>query len=199
MSDPKEYLLEEYFKLLVRWNRRINLTSVGSWDEFENTHVADARRALPYLAGAESLVDLGTGAGIPGVILKIEQRYLDVTLIDSKRKKISFCNEVIRRLGLAGIRTVWGRAEDSGVAKSAGQFDVAVSCATWSLLDLLKISAPYLHDQSRLIAMRGAGWKREMDEAEAAAREFMYEIKEIDEYSLYDGRRRCLLVYSITI
>jgi len=189
--------LREYFDLLSHWNKKINLVSnADDFDVFVFEHVEDALRMHGHLEGAKTLLDLGTGAGIPGILIKLDMPDLRVVLLDSIRKKISFCEEAIRRLGLKGIEAVTGRAEDEAIIQALGTFDAIVTRATWKLSDYLKMAAPYMHDSgSRVIAMKGAGWRDEL----AEARDFMAEsgirFLSTDEYDLADGRRHTMLVF----
>jgi 16S rRNA (guanine527-N7)-methyltransferase len=188
--------LREYFELLSRWNKKINLVSnADDFDAFVFEHVEDALRMHRHLEGAKSLLDLGTGAGIPGILIKLDMPELRVVLLDSIRKKISFCEEAIRRLGLKDIDAVTGRAEDEAVIQALGRFDAIVSRATWKLSDYLHMARPYMHDSgSKVIAMKGMGWREEL----SGARDFMAEsglrLLSTDEYDLADGRRHAMLV-----
>lgn len=190
-------LLRNYFGLLVAWNKKINLTSIDDEEGFRTKHVDDCLRTLPYLSKGSGLLDLGTGAGIPGIILKIERDDLDVTLLDSTRKKISFCDEAIRRLALPQIRTLWGRAEDPKIMAELGKFDVVISRATWALTDFLEIASPYLRSGGRLIAMKGARWSEELGAAKEVLGRIGFILNAIDEYTLKSGEARCLLIFTL--
>lgn len=190
-------LIRQYFDLLVRWNRRINLTAIKDWEEFQQKHIADSLELLPFLDGAKNILDIGTGAGIPGIILKIERPELEVTLLDSTRKKISFCDEAIRQLGLKGIRAVWGRAEDPKIVQSLGQFDLVVSRAAWGLSEFLGVAAPYVANGKRLIAMKGLRWKEELDDAQGAMSRHSFELVSSHSYRLAGGESRCIMIFAV--
>lgn len=169
--------LSKYFALLSRWNKSIRLvSSAESEEEFRTKHVRDALELSPFLSGIRTLIDIGTGAGLPGILIKILRPEIEVTLLDSIRKKISFCDEAIRTLGLVGIRAVTGRAEDDNTMKSLGKFDAIVSRATWGLNKYLIISIPYLAEgpAAGIYALKGA----------KSAEELLYAKKTIEKQRL---------------
>ena len=122
-----------YVELLQKWNEKYNLTSITDPDNIKTDHFDDSLAPLPLLEDSKRLVDLGTGAGFPGIPLKMARPELEVVLIDAKRKKVSFCNEVIRTLGLQDIEAIQGRAEDPYLYRSLGLFDAVISRATWPI------------------------------------------------------------------
>lgn len=195
MNDP----LHQYYELLSAWNRKINLTAIKNEEEFLRKHVEDARALIPHLGSARRLIDLGTGAGLPGIVLKIARPDLEITLLDATRKKISFCSEAIRRLDLKGIRAVWGRAEDEALARAMGRFDLALSRATWPLADFLRVAPLHLGDGGRAIAMKGPKWRAELA---AAARELEASplaLEEAHPYELPGAGKRCLIIFQRTL
>ncbi len=172
------------------------VSNADDFDAFVFEHVEDALRMHGHLEGAKSLLDLGTGAGIPGILIKLDMPELRVVLLDSIRKKISFCEEAIRRLGLKEIEAVTGRAEDEAMIQALGKFDAIVSRATWKLSDYLHMAAPYMQDSgSRVIAMKGVGWRDELAEARDFIAERGIRLLSADEYELSDGRRHAMLVF----
>ena len=176
----------------------MNLMATSDEEDFHRKHVGDARALIPYLGEAKTLIDLGTGAGLPGILIKIARPDIEVTLLDSTRKKISFCEEVIRSLSLEGVRATWGRAEDPKVVSSLGRFDVAVSRATWKLAEFLKIARPYLWKGSRCMAMKGARWREEEEEARETAKANALKLEGTHEYHLEGKEQRCILVYRLS-
>lgn len=188
--------LREYFDLLSRWNQSIKLVSrADDFDQFVFEHVEDALRMRDHLKGVKSLLDLGTGAGIPGILIKMDMENLRVVLLDSIRKKISFCEEAIRRLGLENIEAITGRAEDEATIEALGPFDAIVSRATWKLEEFIRMAIPYMKKRgSRVIAMKGPAWREELGNAKDVMEENSIAIIAIDEYEHADGRRRCLIV-----
>jgi len=190
-----EEVIREYYELLKKWNRHINLTAADDEERFESAHVEDARFLLAHLGDAKSLIDLGSGAGIPGILVKIWRPDIEVTLLDSTRKKVSFCGEVIRRLNLAGVRAAWGRAEDERMRRALGVYDVVVSRATWELGQFLEMALPYVAEKGRIIAMKGPRWEKELSAAAGVLEKTPLALEGAHPYALPDNRARCLLVF----
>jgi len=191
MSDK----IKKYFDLLMKWNSRINLTSVSDFETFQKKHIDDAKALVPHLDNAKSLIDLGSGAGLPGILIKIEKPKIDIVLLEATKKKVSFCEEAIRQLGLKNILAVWGRAEDEGLMRGLGAFDVVVSRATWNLTDYLGVASRYLGSGGICIAMKGAKWRDELVRAEKVLEENGLIHEDAVEYDLKDGEKRCLLIF----
>lgn len=192
--DHMMSLVQSYYTVLTKWSSRINLTAITNQDEFQIKHVDDSLSALIFLENAKKMIDLGSGAGFPGIILKIYSPELAVTLLDSTRKKVSFCEEVIRTLGLKGIRAVWGRAEDEGVRQGLGSYDIVISRATWELSNYLDIAKDYLSDGGKIIAMKGGRWSQEIDGAAEALKKNNLRIDGVHEYKLKTGDQRALVI-----
>lgn len=191
----KEEQFKEYARLIKKWNAKYNLTAIDDDEGIRTHHFDDSLAVVPFVEHAKTLIDLGTGAGFPGIPLKIALPHLEVTLIDAKRKKIAFCQEAIRTLGLKEITAIDGRAEDQYVYRGLGTFDVVISRATWSLDVFVAIAALYLGESSTCIAMRGAAWKKDLEEARETLERFNLKLKDTHEYTIGAGDKRCLLVF----
>ena len=115
LTEQQSEQLYEYYRLLVEWNSFMNLTGITEFSEVVQKHFVDSVAAAEYveMEKINSLIDVGTGAGFPGIPLKIVYPHLQVTLLDSLNKRIKFLDEVVDNLGLIGIETVHGRAEDA--------------------------------------------------------------------------------------
>lgn len=147
-----------YFEILVEVNQVMNLTAITEETQVAVKHFADSLSLLPYLArfGVSSLADIGTGAGFPGIPLKIACPDLQVTLIDSLEKRVGFLNRVVEELGLNGICAVHARAEDAGRdPKYRSQFDVAVARAVAPMNILSEYCMPFVRKGGHFIAMKG--------------------------------------------
>lgn len=155
LTDVEVTRLMEYARELLLWNKKMSLVSVKSPGDIIK-HLIDSLTPLPLIRDSQTLLDIGTGAGLPGIPLKITMGSLRVTLIDSSRKKASFLKSVIRTLGLRGIAVVNGRvellAQDSHYRTS---FDTVISRATFKVPYLLTVGEPFLSDGGTLIAMKG--------------------------------------------
>ena len=153
----------DYYKLLVEWNEKINLTAITEYNDVCLKHFADSAslvRMYPSyddmsssLSG-KTLCDVGTGAGFPGIPLKILVPDLKVTLFDSLDKRIKFLDTVISELGLSGIEAVHGRAEDLARTDYRASFDHSTARAVAALPVLLEYCLPFLKDGGTFIAYK---------------------------------------------
>ena len=141
--------LLDYVDLLVRWNAAYNLTAVRDPAEMVTRHLLDSLAILPFVQGS-TLVDLGTGPGLPGIVLAIAAPGRQILLVDSNGKKVRFLREAIRSLKLEGVR-----AEQSRVEDVAGQFDCVTARAFASLADMLAWGGHLLAPDGIWLAMKG--------------------------------------------
>ena len=153
--NPK---FDKYAELLKDWNTRINLTAITDDEEIRIKHFEDSLTILPYLEGENiSLVDVGTGAGFPGIPVAIERPDITVTLVDSLEKRIKFLECVARELELPNVKCVHARAEDFGKTPEFREaFDYATARAVASMPVLLEYCLPLVKVGGRFIAMKGA-------------------------------------------
>lgn len=142
-----------YVDLLVKWNRTYNLTAIRDGDEMVTQHLLDSLSILPFLQGVQSVADIGSGAGLPGIPLAIAQPQLTVTLIDSVQKKSAFQQQAKIDLALTNVSIYSGRIED---CKQHEEFDAVTARAFSDLLVLAKVAAPLLRPDGRIYAMKGA-------------------------------------------
>jgi len=153
-------LAVSYFRLLERWNRAYNLTRLSRPREMVTRHGLDSWTVLEYLRGCH-VVDLGTGAGVPGILLACARPELSVTLVDANAKKVRFCRHACLELGLDNVSVVRGRAP---VLPSVPPADTIVARAVADLSVLMSWSRPLGARGSRLIAMKGRRPVRELEE-----------------------------------
>jgi 16S rRNA (guanine527-N7)-methyltransferase len=147
---------DTYLRELLKWNQKINLTAIRSEKGIVLKHFLDSLSVKPYLPEQSSILDIGSGAGFPGIPLKIVQPALRMTLIDSVHKKVDFQKHVIRMLGLRGTEAIHGRAQDGEIVQNlGGRFDITLSRAFSDLRTFLVLSFPFLKRGGTAIAMRG--------------------------------------------
>ena len=148
----------EYMELLKEWNKNINLTAIEDDREIIIKHFIDSLSILPYVSDeSKTLIDVGTGAGFPGIPLKITNKNIDITLLDSLDKRVKFLNEVIRVTNIENIKAVHGRAEDMGVNPNFREkYDIAVARAVANLPVLLEYCLPFVKINGVFIAMKGS-------------------------------------------
>jgi 16S rRNA (guanine(527)-N(7))-methyltransferase RsmG len=147
LNDKQLRELEDYAARLLEWNKKINLISRRDEENFWMRHILHCLSLVFKLEIPESvkILDLGTGGGLPGVVLKIVRPDLAFTLLDSTQKKINVVKNLIGSLGLDGIDAVWGRAEDLGKQREyAGRYDAVVVRAVGPLKDLVHWSYPFM-------------------------------------------------------
>lgn len=147
-----------YAELLLQWNERINLTRIVEPREMAVKHFVDSAAPLKFglLSGAQRIIDVGTGAGFPGLVLKIISPNLHVVLLDSVGKRLGFLDAVIARLGLEGVETLHARAEDAGRQEELREhFDVAVAREVAELSVLSEYLLPFVRVGGKMIALKG--------------------------------------------
>lgn len=148
--------LETWVEELLKWNAKVNLTAITHPREVVDKHLLDSLAVLPEVAGATSLLDLGAGAGLPGIPLAVALPSLSVTLVDAANKKVAFLKHVIVRLQLAGrVRAVHLRAAGEPTAEGLAQAEVVIARALMEVRTWVPFALPYLAPNGRLIAMLG--------------------------------------------
>jgi 16S rRNA (guanine527-N7)-methyltransferase len=174
--------LAAYLELLARWNSKINLSGSREPGALAG-HVLDCLALVPHLpAGAGRLVDVGSGAGLPGAVLAVVCPALEVTALEPVHKKHAFLATVRRELGLANLHPLAQRVEAHRGAAGFAPYDVAVSRATFALTEWLEIGGSLVHEGGLVLAMEGS----EQNELPAAASRHPYEIPGSD-------RRRAII------
>ena len=143
--------LEVLLKELERWNRRINLTAIREIGEMVSGHRLDSLAVRPALRG-RAVLDIGTGAGFPGLPLAIAEPETEFVLLDSNGKKISFVNHIIAELGLSNVETVKARAEDYAPGK---RFDTVIARALATVPRLVALAAHLVGEDGQLLALKG--------------------------------------------
>ncbi len=168
LGENEVRLYFQYLKSLLEWNEKFNLTAITEPREVVVKHFLDSLSIFPYLKkdGGKRLLDVGTGAGFPGIPLKITVPEMEVVLMDSLNKRVTFLNRIIKELGLSGITAVHRRAEDAGRRENYREsFDMVVSRAVARLSVLLEICIPFLKVGGTFVAYKGPKVGEELEEA----------------------------------
>ncbi len=200
ISDNQLEKFDKYMQLLLEWNEKINLTAIIEPDEVKIKHFLDSLTVLEYINDEDKVIDIGTGAGFPGIPLKIMKPNAKITLLDSLNKRINFLNLVIEELGLKNIEAIHGRAEEFARNKLYREkYDVAVSRAVANLSTLTEYMLPFVKVGGRCICMKGANLKEELDKAKNAIQELGGKIEIIDNFYLSnnDNERNILIIKKI--
>ena len=196
-DSEKNNKLEKYRELLLEWNSFMNLTAITEEDDVNIKHFLDSLTIFKTgeLDGKKSVIDVGTGAGFPGIPMAIQNPDLEVTLLDSLNKRIKFLNKVVEETELENVTTYHGRAEEFARKKEIRDaFDVSVSRAVANMSTLAEYTMPYVKPGGVMIAMKGSEYKEELKEAENAIKVLGGEIKEVKEITLPDGILHSLIV-----
>ena len=148
---------EKYQDLLLDWNEKINLTAITEEDDIITKHFIDSLTCLKHINGDERIIDVGTGAGFPGIPVKIVSRETKVMLLDSLNKRINYLNDVVEKLGLENVETIHARAEELGQnAKYREMFDIATARAVANLKVLVEYCLPFVKVGGKFICMKGS-------------------------------------------
>ncbi len=187
LTDKQIEQFEKYYELLVEWNKVMNLTGITEFDEVMQKHFVDSVAAAKYaeMEKVNSLIDVGTGAGFPGIPLKIVYPHIQVTLLDSLNKRIKFLEEVVDNLGLTGIETVHGRAEDAAKkAEYREQFDLSVSRAVANLASLTEYCLPFVKVGGKFVSYKSVSVDEEITQSKKAVYVLGGEIGKVEKFNL---------------
>lgn len=196
LSDEEVSAFDLYKNVLSEWNQKINLTAIEDDKDVITKHFIDSLSIVPFLKNVQELIDVGTGAGFPGLPVKIVRPELNVVLLDSLEKRIGFLNTVINELHMDKITAVHSRAEDAGKSpKYREKFDAATARAVASLPVLLEYCMPLIKTGGIFIAMKGSSLS-EADEAGKALNILGGAIEEVKEFTLpgSDIRRNIIVI-----
>lgn len=197
LTDKQIEQFEKYYELLVEWNKVMNLTGITEFDEVMQKHFVDSVAAAKYaeMEKVNSLIDVGTGAGFPGIPLKIVYPHIQVTLLDSLNKRIKFLEEVVDNLGLTGIETVHGRAEDAAKkAEYREQFDLSVSRAVANLASLTEYCLPFVKVGGKFVSYKSVSVDEEITQSKKAVYVLGGEIGKVEKFNLPESDMERALV-----
>ena len=195
LSEELIHKFYKYMNLLIEWNEKINLTTIIEPKEIIEKHFLDSITVLPYIKQNDSIIDVGTGAGFPGIPIKIMKNDITVTLLDSLQKRVNFLNEVINQLKLANIESIHSRAEDYA-SKKREKYDVAVSRAVANMSTLSEYLLPFVKNGGCAIFMKGPNIQEELEESKKAIKLLGGKIEKIDNFALSNGNERNIIIIS---
>lgn len=188
--------LAKYAEVLVEYNKKVNLTAITDPEGIENRHFIDSLllAAQPEVAG--TLVDVGTGAGFPGVVAKLFKPELNVTLMEPTGKRVDFLKYLCEQLGITkGVEFAKERAEEAARKKWRESFDVATARAVADLSMLSEYCLPLVKQGGVFIAMKGSDARAEIDGAQNAVKKLGGQFEHEKQFSLPDDSARSLIFY----
>ncbi|MEG0872520.1 MAG: 16S rRNA (guanine(527)-N(7))-methyltransferase RsmG [Clostridia bacterium] len=181
--------LEKYKNLLLEWNEKINLTAITDEYEIIIKHFIDCLQCTKYIQKGSNIIDVGTGAGFPGVVISIFfENNINVTLLDSLNKRLVFLEEIIKKTNLKNVTIIHARAEEAAKeTKHREHYDVVVSRAVASLQVLLEYTTPYLKIGGKAILMKSNSADQEINDSKKALEVLQCKIFNVCTYVLEVG------------
>lgn len=197
LTNSQLNAFETYYDMLIDRNKEMNLTAITEFDEVMDKHFLDSVylfRSIELKADYK-LIDIGTGAGFPGIPLKIVFPELKITLLDSLNKRVGFLNDVIDELNLNDIEAIHGRAEDIARDKTyRASYDIAVSRAVANLSTLSEYCLPFVKIGGKFVSYKSGDCADEVDNAKAAIHLLGGKINKIDEFSYSNNSRSFIVI-----
>ena len=185
INERQQEQLYIYMGLLQQWNEKINLTAIIEQKEVLQKHFVDSLTILPYIPKNSTIIDVGTGAGFPGIPIKIVEEEIQLTVLDALNKRVMFLQEVIKKLSLENVKIIHERAEIAGKDMNCReQFDIAVSRAVAPLSVLVEYLLPFVKLGGKCICMKGSNIEEEIKNSQKAVQILGGEIETIQQLIL---------------
>lgn len=187
ITEVQKQQFDKFYELLVEWNKVMNLTGITEYEEVNEKHFVDSVSIVKAIDinKVETVIDIGTGAGFPGIPLKIVFPHLKVVLLDSLNKRINFLNTVIAELGLTDIKTIHGRAEDyAKQAEYREKFDLCVSRAVANLSTLSEYCLPYVNVGGMFVPYKSGEIDEEVEASKKAVHILGGKLEDVIKFQL---------------
>lgn len=193
---------ESYYQELVSWNEKMNLTGITERDQVYTKHFYDSLSVAFFMDmnRVQSLADIGSGAGFPGIPLKIVFPHLKLTIVDSLSKRISFLQHVCNELKLEGVELIHGRAEDvARLPRHRDQYDVVTARAVARMALLNEFCLPFVRKDGMFTAMKGSDPTEELTEAKLSLKELRAELVKVEPFKLpvEDSDRHIVMIRKV--
>lgn len=187
LTDYQKEQFYLYMKMLLEWNEKVNLTAITEENDIIKKHFIDSLTINKYLKKDDNIIDVGTGAGFPGVPIKIVNKDCKIVLLDSLNKRLNFLNEVINSNNLENITTIHFRAEEAGKDKKYREkFDISTSRAVAPLNVLVEYLLPLVKIGGKCICMKASNAEGEIENSKNAIKLLGGKIEKIEEFYLPD-------------
>ena len=192
LSEKQKNQFYEYAQFLVEYNEKVNLTTITELNEIYEKHFYDSLLIGPFVQGKQTLCDVGSGAGFPGIPLKIIYPEIQLTILEPLQKRVQFLKLLTEKLGIE-VDIVNQRAEDAKEYRES--FDVVTARAVANLNILAELCIPLVKREGIFIAMKGSKGIEELEQAQKATKELGCEVEEIQENELSNNEKRINIVY----
>ncbi|WP_151409519.1 16S rRNA (guanine(527)-N(7))-methyltransferase RsmG [Anaerococcus sp. Marseille-P9784] len=193
MDKKDQYKI--FIDYLLEVNAHTNLTTITDIDEIKIKHIEDSLSVLDLIKENDKVLDIGSGAGFPGIPLAIEKK-IDLTLIDSVNKKVKFMNQAIEKINLQNARAIHARAEDFA-KDNREKYDVVVSRAVANMTTLSELCLPFVKVGGIFIALKGPKADEELEEAKNAIKILGGKVIDIERFDLSGNERANIVVKKI--
>ena len=192
ISDQKMSLLTEFKNIVLEKNKVMNLTAITDDHDFAVKHIIDSLTLLPLIPHGSEVIDVGTGAGFPGIVLKITRDDIELSLMDSRKKRMDFLAEAVHMLNLRDIRLINARSEE-WAKENPDRFDICTARAVAELNKLVVYTLPLLKKGGCLLAMKGPDVRDELYKAKPAIKKLGGEVVDIKTYDIAEGVKRSVI------
>ena len=195
ITDEQYNIFYKYMTSLLEWNKKINITAITNEKEFIVKHFIDSLTVNKYLNDYDSVIDIGTGAGFPGVPLKIMNQNKRITLIDSVGKKLKVIENINKELKLTGLDTIHVRAEDlANDLMFREMFDVAVTRAVSNMSTICEYMLPFVRLNGIAICMKGPNYEEELKDAQNAINILGGKIENVEKFNINNETQRNIII-----